>query len=249
VKVVTMTVHLPFEEKLVAARFRSRPNRFLVEAEQGGRMVEAHLHDPGRLRELLVPGAELRLAPVSPARRSERKTAWTVALVKAGNEWVSVDSGLPNRFVEKCLREGALFEFRDYAVARREMPFGRSRFDFHLVGSGMDILLEVKSVTLVEDGLARFPDAPTLRGTRHLRELAAASSRGYAGTVLFLVQRSDVHSLMPHWIMDSAFAHALAEVYRQGVEVLAYTTSLTPRGMTLGRRIPVRLEPPAGEAP
>ena len=236
-----MTVMLPFEEELVAATFRGRPNRFLVEADLDGRTVLAHLHDPGRLKELLAPGAELRLKPASPGAR---KTAWTAALVRAGAEWVSIDSGLPNRFVEKCLREGALHEFRDYAVARREVPFGRSRFDFQLVGSGMDILLEVKSVTLVADGLAFFPDAPTARGTRHLRELAEASARGYAGTALFLVQRADARALRAHGGIDPVFARTLAEVYRAGVEVLAYTAAVTPAGMSLGRRIPVLLDPP-----
>jgi len=236
-----MSVMLPFEEELVPATFRSRPNRFLVEAELDGRPVLAHLHDPGRMKELLVPGAELRL---KPAAGGARKTAWTAALVRAGAEWVSIDSGLPNRFVEKCLRAGAIHEFRDYAVARREVPFGRSRFDFHLVGSGMDILLEVKSVTLVADGLALFPDAPTARGTRHLHELAEASARGYAGTVLFLVQRADARALRPHGGIDPAFARALREVYREGVEVLAYTAAVSPAGMSLGRRIPVVLDAP-----
>ncbi len=238
-----MTVHLPFEEELVAATFRNRPNRFLVEAELDGRTVRAHLHDPGRLRELLAPGAELRLKPAAPGAPA-RKTAWTAALVRAGAGWVSIDSGLPNRFVEKCLRAGAIHEFRDYAVARREVPFGRSRFDFQLVGSGMDILLEVKSATLVADGLALFPDAPTARGARHLRELAEASARGYAGTVLFLVQRADACALRPHGGIDPAFARALREVYREGVEVLAYTAAVSPAGMSLGRRIPVFLDPP-----
>lgn len=238
-----MTVHLPFEAELVPATFRSRPNRFLVEVELDGRTVLAHLHDPGRLKELLTPGVDLRLKPADTGAAA-RKTAWTAALVRAGTEWVSIDSGLPNRFVEQCLRTGAIHEFRDYAVARREVPFGRSRFDFQLVGSGMDVLLEVKSATLVADGLALFPDAPTARGTRHLRELAEASARGFAGTVLFLVQRADARALRPHGAIDPAFARALREVYREGVEVLAYTAAVSPAGMGLGRRIPILLDPP-----
>lgn len=228
----------PFPFTCRPARFLRRLNRFVVEAELDGRTVTAHLHDPGRLTEILTPGADIFLRPTEDARR---RTPFTVALARTNNVLVSVDTSLPNRFLDRCLRAGALYEFRDYIVARREAPYGRSRFDFHLMAAGVDMLLEVKSVTLVRDGRALFPDAPTRRGARHLEELAAAARDGFVGTVLFLVQRPDAIVLSPHRAMDPVFARALTRGFRQGLEILAYTCRVSLDGMALDRRIPVDL--------
>lgn len=230
---------LAFPHPLEEARFLARPNRFVVEAETAGGIVRAHLHDPGRMRELLVPGACLMLD--SAPAGTGRSTTHTVRLVRHGEVWVSVDSVLPNRFMEKLLREEAIFEFRDWALIRTEVPHGRSRFDFLLLSSAASLLLEVKSVTLVRDGVALFPDAPTVRGARHLKELAEASKSGYAGTVFFLVQREDATSFRPNAEMDPVFTAALAEAFHRGVEIVAYTSRLSPEGIGLGRRIPVHL--------
>lgn len=239
-----MTCTIPFQPALIPARFQKRLNQFLVEVDTGGGTVTAHLADPGRLVELLRPDAACWIRPVSSAGR---KTAFTLALVQAGGVWVSVDTTLPNRLVEIALRAGAIHEFRDYTLVRREVRQGRSRFDFHLMSAGMDILLEVKSVTMARDGVALFPDAPTTRGARHLRELQAASGQGFMGTVLFLVQRPDVRLLRPNAAIDPVFASRLAEAYRRGIEVLAYTAAPDPAGIRLGRRIPVEWPPAAPE--
>ncbi len=217
---------------LVAARFVSRPNRFVVRAElPGGRCVRAHLADPGRLRELLVPRAELRLRR---ARGSSRKTRYTVALVRSSmgsRAWVSVDTTFPN-----CLAEGLVLAGRvgglgrGWAV-RREVRLGRSRFDFLLTKPGSaDVLLEVKSVTLVVDGVARFPDAPTARGTRHLRELEAHVLAGGRAMVLFVVQREDARAVAPNPATDPGFARALASAARAGVVLRAGRFHLSERG-------------------
>jgi len=237
---------LPFQPDLIPARFRRRFNRFLVEAETEAGVVEAHLADPGRLLELLRPGADCRLRP---ERAAGRRTAFTVALVHADGVWVSVDTNLPNRLVETALRAGAIHEFRDYSLVRREVRLGRSRFDFHLMSAGMDVLLEVKSVTLVRDGVALFPDAPTARGARHLQALQDAAAKGFLGTVLFLVQRSDAREMRPHAVLDPGFAQGLAEAYRRGIEVLAYAAVPEPAGIRLAQRLPVVLPPYPPEAP
>ena len=235
-----MSFHLPFGKPYVPAHFIRRLNRFLVEVSVKGKAgpVLAHLHDPGRLKELLLPDALLYLEPADKTS-GPRKTAFTAALVKSDDVLVSINSILPNRFVEACLRAGAIHEFRDYTLASREVRHGRSRFDFHLMGAGIDILLEVKSVTLVQEGSALFPDAPTTRGTRHLRELLAARHQGYCGSVLFIVQRDDACELRPHRIIDPVFASTLQDVMNQGIEVVAYTSRLSLTGITLGRRIPL----------
>lgn len=237
-----MSTCMPFQHELVPGRFRRRLNRFLVEADLAGETVLAHLHDPGRMKELLLPGAGIWL---EPAAAPGRKTAYTVALVQHGARLVSVNSILPNRFAEFCLKRRAIHEFRDYELVGREVRHGRSRFDFHLMAAGIDILLEVKSVTLVQDGTALFPDAPTARGTRHVRELVAAGREGYCGSILFLVQRDDAHRLIPHAAMDPAFANALQDAFTRGIEIVAYTSRLSLTGIELGPRIPVRFPDPA----
>lgn len=239
-------LHYPFGTELVPARFIRRVNRFLLEAEVQGCLLPVHLHDPGRLREILLPGVELYLRP---ARGSDRKTAYTAVLARCDGVLVALDTVLPNRLLAQCLRAGVIHEFRDYALARAEVPFGRSRFDFHLTTAGIDILLEVKSVTLVRHGVALFPDAPTARGVRHLRELRAAARTGFCGTVLFLVQRADATVFQANAAIDPLFATTLAESFRQGIEVIAYTAELSLAGITLGRRLPVVFSPTAAPGP
>lgn len=210
---------------LVEARFVARPNRFVVHARlvAGGEPVVAHLADPGRLRELLLPDRPLWLRPAAdPAR----KTRWSVALVEEpGGLLVSVDTTVPNRLVAEALRRDALPELAPYCLERAEHRLGRSRIDFLLrcqEGVRPPLLLEVKSATLVEEGVALFPDAVTARGARHLRELAAhVRSGGHGAAVLFVAQRPDVERVIAARAIDPAFADALEAAREAGVRVLA----------------------------
>ncbi|MFC1574794.1 DNA/RNA nuclease SfsA, partial [Gemmatimonadota bacterium] len=194
------------------SRFIKRPNRFLLQVrlEDTGEVVDAHLADPGRLRELLLPDVRVWLRPASNIRR---KTRWTAVLVESpdGGELVSLDTTLPNRLVRSALREKALNELSDWELERWEVPMGGSRLDFLLSGSrGRKLALEVKSVTLVEDGVALFPDAVTERGARHVRELAEIAMRpGWEAAVLFVLQRSDATEIRAARSIDPAFADAL----------------------------------------
>ncbi len=235
-------VAVPLGGPLVAARFVARPNRFVVHARlrAGGEPVVAHLADPGRLRELLVPGRRLWLRPASdPAR----KTRWSAVLVEApGGPLVSVDTTVPNRLVAEALRRAALPELGPYRLARAEHRLGRSRIDFLLRPSGGDgpaLLLEVKSVTLVEDGLGLFPDAVTTRGARHVRELAAhARSGAHAAAILFVAQRPDVSRVLAARSIDPAFAEALEEARAAGVRVLARRCRVTLDRIALDAPVP-----------
>lgn len=219
--------------RLVAATFLSRPNRFLVLARLGdGRRVRTHLADPGRLRELLVPGAPLRLRPVP--RNVSRSTRYTVALVRTlapPRKWVSINSAFANRLAGELLAAGRVKGIGRGWTIRREVPRGRSRFDFLLRREGeREILVEVKSPSLVVAGVARFPDAPTLRGARHLRELEAEVRAGGRALVLFIVQRPDARSVAPNTATDPAFARALASAARSGVMMRAARFHLAPSG-------------------
>jgi sugar fermentation stimulation protein A len=198
----------------------------LTVVELEGEVVEAHLPDPGRLKELLLPGATVW---VRPASGPGRKTRYTLAMVEsASGEPVSVVTTLPNELAAEALEASRIAELADWRVETREYAWGRSRFDFLLArGDAQRMLLEVKSVTLVEDGRALFPDAVTARGARHVRELTAAMREGLAATVLFVVQRRDAKSVTAARAIDPNFADALEEARESGVRLLGYRCEVT----------------------
>jgi sugar fermentation stimulation protein A len=227
------------EDGWVEGRFLARDNRFRVTVEIGGQEAKAHLPNSGRLGELLVPGRRaMLLERPAPGRR----TRYDLALVQLAGQWVSVDARLPNELVEEALGLDRLSSLSGYTTRRREVGFGASRLDFLLAADGRrPCLLEVKSVTLIVDGLACFPDAVTARGRRHVNELAKALAVGYRAVVLFVVQRADAQGVRPHDESDPRFGQALREAVRRGVEVDAYSCQVTPGCIRIDRRLPVFL--------
>ena len=228
--------------------FVERPNRFLtrilLDGPPGrpmGDPVEAHLPDPGRLRELLVPGRRVWVRPVPSSGVAKRRTRFTLVLVETpdGSGWVSVDTTLPNRMVGEALARGDLDEFEGWRLDRAEVRHGASRFDFRLIRDEEPLFLEVKSVTLVEDGRALFPDAVTARGARHLGELAELARSGTATAVLFVAQRDDVREIEAARTIDPTFAEALAAARRAGVAVHGRRCRVSPDGVELLGRVPV----------
>lgn len=233
---------MKIEGPLLKGRFLERPNRFLTLVELNGKTVASHLPDPGRLRELLIPGAEVFLRP-APAN-SGRKTAYSTVMVKQSNTLISLVSVLPNRFVRECLENQRLPFLRDYRIHQREIPYENHRFDFLLTDSReQPFYLEVKSVTFVSEGIAQFPDAVTERGSRHARTLGVLSSRGIGAGILFVCQRPDAHAFRPMWERDPKFATALQEADRLGVKIWCITTNITEMEMTYSHEIPVNLAP------
>jgi sugar fermentation stimulation protein A len=225
---------------LVEARFIHRPNRFVVHAHlDGGGQVVAHLPDPGRLRELLVPGRRmgLRPEPESPTRT----TRWTALLVEdpSGAQWVSLNTTFPNRLVGKALETGALQEFAGWRYAGREVTYGSSRLDFLLEdGTGRHQYVEVKSVTLVEGDVALFPDAVTARGARHVEELIRAHEAGHRAAVLFVLQRPDARHVRAARSIDPVFSDTLLRAQAVGVRVLGRQCHVTWEGIRLGDAVP-----------
>jgi len=223
------------------ARFEERLNRFVARVKIDGEEVLAHVPTSGRLGELLLPGAPVQ---VRRAAKAGRKTAWDLMLVKTGDIWVSLDSRLPNYLVGQLLHSGDLPPFVGATDIKAESVYGASRLDFAFTdGNGQSTLVEVKSVTLVEDGVAMFPDAPTLRGTRHLNELAGAVAEGYRAAVLFIVQRDDAFSFSPNKKTDPAFAQALHLAQEAGVEVHAWPCRAQANALICQTesRLPVKL--------
>ena len=180
--------------KLIPAPFVKRDNRFRVTVRVEGHLVWAHLPNSGRLRELLVPGRRVLLVP---AQAPGRLTSYDLLMVDLDGTLVSFDARLPSRLLYEALRANRLEEFAGYAEVRREVTYGQSRLDLVLEGGpeGGRCFIEAKSVTLVKDGVALFPDAPTQRGRRHLGELARARAEGHRAAVVFVVQRDDAISL------------------------------------------------------
>ena len=202
-------------EHMEPARFVSRSNRFVAYVEQNGQQEICHVKNTGRCKELLIPGAELYVQRFdNPAR----KTALDLVSVKKGKQWVNMDSQAPNKVVAEWLKAGGL-GMTDIFV-RPECKYGNSRFDFYLEYAGRKAFMEVKGVTLEEDSVARFPDAPTERGVKHLHELAQAQRKGYQCAVAFVIQMEGITEVRPNVSTQPEFGTALAEAKAAGVRVL-----------------------------
>lgn len=216
---------------ILTGTFQERPNRFTVRFEADCKSELAHLRDPGRLKELLIPGVSLLL---SPARNTaHRKTRYDVMAVCKDGGWVLINSGLHSDLAAELIEADLIDEFSDYKIKKREYSYGNSRIDFFLSGVQDDLLLEVKGCTLVENGLARFPDAPTLRGKKHVDELIRARKEGLNAAVLFLITREDALVFSPNWEMDLDFSSALALAYQEGVKVIAFSFKILFNGYNL----------------
>jgi sugar fermentation stimulation protein A len=223
---------------LIPGRFVRRDNRFRVTVSVAGEAVAAHLPNSGRLTELLIPGRACWLVEFDDPRR---KTRFDLTLVEYAGVLVSVDARLPNVLLAEALAVGRLEPFRGHTDFKREVRLGESRLDFRLGGAAGVCWVEVKSVTLVEDGVAWFPDAPTARGARHLRELTAAVGRDERAAAVFVVQRADARRFAPHDQADAAFGEALREAAHAGVGVYAWTCAVDRQTITIAGRIPVDL--------
>lgn len=235
-----MAVTVFWPEKLATGRFIRRLNRFAVEiATATAASLRLHLPNSGRLRELLVPGAEVRWLP-----RPERQgvTVGDLLLVAYQGRWVCVDARVPNQLAEALLGQGLWpGPLPSIQKLRREVTAGESRFDLGWQGKEGQGFLEVKSVTLVVEGEGRFPDAPTTRGTRHLQHLAELSRQGYWTGVLFIIQRDDALTFVPNHATDPAFAAALSSAAGAGVHIAAALCPVDEDGIAFRQWLPVRL--------
>ena len=218
-------------ENTLAGTFLSRPNRFIARVEIEGREETVHVKNTGRCRELLVPGARVIL---TPGKNPARKTRFDLVAVWKGETLINMDSQAPNAAARELLER----LFPGFAI-HPEHTWGRSRFDFNLEKGERRILLEVKGVTLEQDGLARFPDAPTLRGAKHLEELSRARAEGYESYILFLIQMKGCRAFAPNEETDPAFAAALRRAGEAGVGILCYDCAVTEDSMTPDRSVDI----------
>ncbi len=221
------------------ARFLSRPNRFIAHVELDGKEEVVHVKNTGRCRELLTPGARVWLAE---GKNPDRKTRWDLIAVQKGNRLINMDSQAPNQVAREWLEAGGLFPRADRI--QPEYTYGNSRFDLYAEAEGRKILMEVKGVTLEEEGVVRFPDAPSQRAVKHLEELVRAREEGYETYVFFVIQMKDVKYFTPNRETHPEFARALEAAAAAGVKILACDCRVEPDRLEAADPVPVVLGDP-----
>lgn len=216
---------------LVNGIFINRPNRFVAKVMINQEEIAAHVPNTGRMSELLVPGVRAILAR-NPG--PHRKTDYTLLLVEKNGHWVSVNSLLANQIAYEFLKAQA-----DVLELRKEVTYGNSRFDLACISGGKNAYYEVKSVNLVVNEIAMFPDAPTERGAKHLSELIRAHQEGYHTGVIFVVQRNDAKSFQPNQIIDPKFSRLLGQCHSLGIEIRALSCDIDGVNIEIISELPV----------
>ena len=222
-------------QNILPGVFLARPNRFIAHIEIEGQAEICHVKNTGRCRELLPVGARVWC---EKSDNPSRKTKYDLISVQKGSHIINMDSQAPNIAAKEWLENGGLGQIENL---KPESRHGDSRFDFSFTKAGKPCFLEVKGVTLENDGVCAFPDAPTVRGAKHLRELTALAKEGYGAYVLFIVQMANVKYLHPNDTTDPDFGSALREAAQAGVQVLAMDCHVTPDSMVLRRPVEIRL--------
>lgn len=224
-------------ERIKVGTFVERPNRFIAYVNIAGRKETVHVKNTGRCRELLIPGATVY---VQESDNPNRKTKWDLIGVKKGNRMINMDSQITNAVVKEWIEKGNLFA--NPSLIKPETTYGQSRFDLYVEEGERKAFIEVKGVTLEEDGIVRFPDAPTERGVKHVEELCHAVSEGYEAYVIFVIQMDKVSYFTPNERTHKAFGDALRKTKKAGVHILAYDCKVKKDSISLYKEVPVILE-------
>ncbi len=218
------------------AIFIERPNRFIAIVEQNGQTIRVHVKNTGRCRELLLPGAKVF---INKSDNSERKTQFDLIGVYKGDTLINMDSQVPNLVFREWALSGA---FGPISSIRSEVRFMDSRLDFFIESPSGGTYIEVKGVTLEENGVARFPDAPTERGIKHLAALESAVNQGFGAYIVFIIQMKGVTKFLPNWKTHPAFGQALTKANRNGVKLLAIDCLVSLDSIMPGNPVPIDLD-------
>lgn len=224
-------------ENTMPAVFMDRPNRFIAHVQLGDCAETVHVKNTGRCKELLVPGAEVILERSS---NPSRKTKYDIICVNKAGRLINMDSQIPNRAAEEWLKSGGLFP--EEIEVFREKTYGNSRFDLYVESKQRKAFIEVKGVTLEQDNVARFPDAPTLRGIKHMEELIRCQQDGYEAYLLFVIQMKGIVRFEPNWETHREFGETLVRAANAGVHILARDCAVTENSIELRDAVPVCLE-------
>ncbi|MBR2372882.1 MAG: DNA/RNA nuclease SfsA [Lentisphaeria bacterium] len=228
-------------QNIEKGKFLIRRNRFVAEVEISGRQETVHVKNTGRCRELLLPGSEVFL---TRAENPERKTRYDlIAVSKERNKktplLINMDSQIPNAAAMEYLQTSGIFSHN--AVFKREVTYKNSRFDIFVEDGSRKIFIEVKGVTLENNGVALFPDAPTERGVKHLEELAQSVEEGFEAWVFFVIQMKEIKYFTPNDTMHSEFGTALRHAAGSGVKVIAMDCLITPDSIKIDAPVKVEL--------
>ena len=223
---------------MVEARFLRRVNRFTAFVELNGQEEMVHVKNTGRCKELLIEGARVFL---EEADKEGRKTKYSLIAVYKGDMLVNMDSQAPNQMAAEALAEGKIEEIDEVDFLKREVSYENSRFDLFYQKGEKKGFIEVKGVTLEGNGIAKFPDAPTERGAKHLRELIKAKEEGYEAAALFVIQMKGVQEFRPNEERDKNFTAALKEAAKAGVKILAYDCRVQVGKVYIDQKVPVNL--------
>lgn len=224
-------------EKIEVGKFIERPNRFIAMIEIKGKIETVHVKNTGRCKELLIPGT---IVYVQGVDNPSRKTQWDLIGVKKGQRIINMDSQVPNKIVKEWIEAGNLFP--EATLIKPETTYGKSRFDLYIEVDKRKIFIEIKGVTLEENNIVRFPDAPTIRGLKHVEELCAAKEDGYEAYIFFVVQMDGVSYFMPNDIMQKEFGDALRKAQAAGVHIMAYDCNVTSDSIFIQKEVSVVLE-------
>jgi sugar fermentation stimulation protein A len=225
-----------YQDELIPATFENSLNRFVAVVKFNDNICNVHIPTTSRMRELLYPGANVFISYNSG---KNRKTQYDLKAVIYNGILVSIDSGVPNKILQKALSNHDIDKLSDWSLDKCEVVYGNSRLDFRLSRGGEIMYVEAKSVTLVNEGWALFPDAPTSRGTRHLFHLINAVENGHQASVIFIIQREDANSFSPNTATDPVFAAALKEAYNAGVQVLPLKCIVTAKSIKIVAEVPI----------
>lgn len=223
-------------ENTKRAVFLDRPNRFIAHVDLNGQTETVHVKNTGRCKELLIPGTEVILEEsVNPAR----KTKYDLICVNKSGRWINMDSQVPNKAAAEWIRAGRLFP--EEVTLKTEKVYGNSRFDIYVESPCRKAFIEVKGVTLEENDIARFPDAPTQRGVKHVEELIRCQEDGYEAYLLFVIQMKGIREFEPNWSTHPQFGEVLQKAQNAGVHLLAYDCLIREDYIKIQDPVPIRL--------
>lgn len=222
---------------IVKGRFISRPNRFIANVEINNKIEVCHVKNTGRCKELLIP--EETTVFVQENDNPKRKTKYSLITVKKGDRLINMDSQVPNKVVYEWIKKGNLFN--NQSVIKMEKKYDKSRFDLYVEEGDRKAFIEVKGVTLEEDGVVRFPDAPTERGVKHLKELCKCIDEGYEAYIIFVIQMKDVLYFEPNIKTHKEFGEALREAKKHGVNILAVDCNITEDSIDINNYVEVKV--------
>ncbi len=219
---------------IVEGIFVNRPNRFIANVLIDGNLEKAHVKNTGRCKEILKEGIKVYL---EKSNNPNRKTKYSLISAHKGNLLINIDSQVPNNVVANAISSNQVRELQNVDFLKREVSYGNSRFDIYYEKGDDKGFVEVKGVTLEVDGLSMFPDAPTKRGTKHVLELIKTVKEGYKSYIFFLIQIEGIGFFTPNEIMDKDFTKALLLAKKEGVNMLAYNSIITPNQISLGEKV------------